>query len=257
MSNPDETVDCPRHGEGIPTWTCRHLAQGIACGYHGNRRTPEDPWPDAWCDACRQILEQEKGWNERSESFAGVSQLCHRCYEEARSLNAVVPFETDEGAAQLTEIQSSALIQKARNYAKMVQEDVEERYRLSASKDVELDREGCRITFSMVDGGLVAEAQLMGSLSSETSSWLWSWADDSVPEPLRRLASQRRLFGEVRGMQRLTEGSWEAGLGQAWEMVALGAYLTDADAVYLAQLDRVQQAFLVLTDLRGIDTLTA
>lgn len=43
---------------------------------------------DAWCGACEQVRIAEGGdWNERSQTFAGISLICTKCYDQARERN--------------------------------------------------------------------------------------------------------------------------------------------------------------------------
>jgi hypothetical protein len=87
MSERATEVDCGRHGISQATFVCRHLAGGgeglgFCCADdEGN------PRPDAWCDECDTVLQQEGEWNDRSEAFAGITVLCAGCYDEARRCN--------------------------------------------------------------------------------------------------------------------------------------------------------------------------
>jgi hypothetical protein len=37
----------------------------------------------AWCEACHEVLKEEKEWNARSEAFADFQAVCTGCFKEA------------------------------------------------------------------------------------------------------------------------------------------------------------------------------
>lgn len=86
-------IECPEHGPQTTTFVCCHLTEslktGKIVGYHCAEEDPEEPYPDAWCDACQNIFEEEGfEWNDRSEAFANINILCGLCYNRARKLNS-------------------------------------------------------------------------------------------------------------------------------------------------------------------------
>ena len=77
------TVECGDHGTGYQTFVCRHLADGTGRGFVFFEE-PDNPYPDAWCDACEVVREEVDGWDEESERTAGITLRCHHCYIEIR-----------------------------------------------------------------------------------------------------------------------------------------------------------------------------
>jgi hypothetical protein len=63
----------------------------------------------------------------------------------------------------------------------------------------------------------------VGSLSMESKTWLWSWANPSLAglnmEDMERL----REFGEERSIIKLSEPKWTADEVDGWEMTAVAA----------------------------------
>ena len=59
-SEQDLTI-CGAHGETPATFVCRHVADGVACGFHANPPAPDNPWPDAWCDLCEEAFQRGGG----------------------------------------------------------------------------------------------------------------------------------------------------------------------------------------------------
>src|ERR1700690_1376295 len=91
MSEKDVVV-CGRHGTTPVTFTCRHLAAGVACGYHASAESASDPWPDAWCDACEERLVAAGDWTTDVVAQANLKILCTHCYDESRAANRVPPL---------------------------------------------------------------------------------------------------------------------------------------------------------------------
>ena len=89
MSDEEQKVECGVHGTSTATFLCRHLndceALGFNVGYDPEQ--PENLYPDAWCDQCDAMLEQEGEWNDRAETFAGIRLVCAECYCHIRELN--------------------------------------------------------------------------------------------------------------------------------------------------------------------------
>lgn len=62
------------------------------------------------------------------------------------------------------------------------------------------------ITFAFADRpAMVCEAQLLGSSALNPGSWLWGWANGSVPEKVTAVARGLRTFGEEHGIPELTQ----------------------------------------------------
>src|SRR5215469_6257883 len=80
------------------------------------------------------------------------------------------------------------------------------------------------------DRGVVATspAQIVGSLDNESGSWLWGWANPSIPDALKRDALQVREYGQQQKIMRLTSEEWPCTEADAWQMAALACKLCEA-----------------------------
>jgi hypothetical protein len=102
-------------------------------------------------------------------------------------------------------------------------------------------------------GAIAVEAKLIvvGSISAETNSWLWGWAnphlDDVELEDIRRV----KAFGEEHGIEKLTDPKWPADEIDGWEMAAVAARLLEADCAYRSP-SRTGFLYLLLTNLRKV-----
>jgi hypothetical protein len=79
-----ETIQCDKHGESEKTYICVHL-KGDDAGLGFNRDEPsdEDPFPDAWCDACEIVRAEYGGWEGVPDGLCQLALLCSGCYERA------------------------------------------------------------------------------------------------------------------------------------------------------------------------------
>jgi hypothetical protein len=82
--------------------------------------------------------------------------------------------------------------------------------------------------------GIVATcpAQIVGSLDTESESWLWAWANPSIPDELKRDSLRVRDYGQQRKIERLITESWPCAEEEAWRMAALTCLLCNGQGVY-------------------------
>ena len=76
-------IHCETHGNLLTCVACKHLRTGSGLRYYAERPDP-DIRPDAWealCERCSDVLNEEEGWTERAEEFAGGKRLCAECYQ--------------------------------------------------------------------------------------------------------------------------------------------------------------------------------
>ena len=76
-----QSIDCATHGKSTATYICKHLAAKPGQKWIGGQPTPEQPWPDAWCEACNKKWELKEGDPDRPP----ITVICHHCYESART----------------------------------------------------------------------------------------------------------------------------------------------------------------------------
>jgi hypothetical protein len=85
----DGSIFCELHGQQSSAALCSHLVKGAGLGFNAGDPTPENPSPDAFCDTCWKILEEENGWSDRAQRLVPCSIVCGVCYIGIRLRNIV------------------------------------------------------------------------------------------------------------------------------------------------------------------------
>lgn len=89
------------------------------------------------------------------------------------------------------------------------------------------------IWFTHDDGRIIsAPVQIVGSYSTEDSTWLWAWDNRSVDEPLTQAARLARAFGVRHGLDQFTQPKIQCTEDEAWTFTALAVSLSDAWGAY-------------------------
>jgi hypothetical protein len=125
------------------------------------------------------------------------------------------------------------LIEAATSYLKDCQRHLEQEYRLSKWPRYDWSQETRKLVFS--DGGVpkvVADIQFVGSVSTETDTWLWAWDNHSVDPGLFESLLRIRQYGEAHGFPHLTTPKWYAHEVDGWEMTSIAAFLLRAKGAY-------------------------
>lgn len=246
-----ETVVCGRHGTTPVTFACRHVGAGVACGFHVDDEDPTNRWPDAWCDACEERRLADGGWTDEF-TMEVIKVLCTHCWEHARDRNQHVPPLARGKRARLTEEEQLRLIAGASEQLKRTQAAAEAKWRFKKLPRWDFDHEERTLTFSeQSTPRLIADVRMVGSYSTKSNSFQWSWVLYDHDEPMIEGVDELPAFGEVRGIERLTTNYWDCEIVEAWEMTGIAGYLLGCDAVYRAPFDDLYW-FMLLSRFREI-----
>jgi len=250
MSEADKEVHCDEHGDTVATFVCRHLLQGFCCGFHeAHEADDDDPWPDAWCDRCNAVLERDGEWTDDNSPELGL--LCIHCYESARQRNRHIPEPIRPGQLSVSEDEYAQLSIAAFEWCTQKRDQASARWAFDKKENWYFDSEAATMRFYDDRGGaaVLADTRVVGSFSTRTNTWAWVWGNSAYSAEDRAKVDPLRVFGEVRGIQRLTDDYWEADETDAWEMAQLAAYVLGADTVYRAPYDHMH-VFMLLTRFR-------
>lgn len=82
-----------------------------------------------------------------------------------------------------------------------------------------------------------AKVTIVGSISTKSDTWLWSWANPHFKDVEIGSIHAVRDFGEREGISKLIEEKWEADEVDGWEMTAVSARLLEAQGAYKSPND--------------------
>jgi hypothetical protein len=95
-----------------------------------------------------------------------------------------------------------------------------------------LDQADGRLVFTSKAVTAAALAQIIGTYSPQTGTFLWGWDHPSVLPPLQEHARKVREYGEQHGIPALTTRKLECSEDEAWEFTALACHLCGAQGAY-------------------------
>ncbi|MFY9905079.1 MAG: DUF6882 domain-containing protein [Terriglobales bacterium] len=95
---------------------------------------------------------------------------------------------------------------------------------------------------------VVARFQVVGSFSTETKTWLWSWANAYIMETACDQMHRVREFGLSHDVTKLTDAKWDADEADGWEMTAISASIIGAKGAYRCP-SKNGFMFVVYTDI--------
>jgi hypothetical protein len=96
----------------------------------------------------------------------------------------------------------------------------------------DLDQEDGRLVFTSKKVTATAAAQIIGTYSTESGTFLWGWDHPSVLPSLKEHARRVREYGEQHGIAALTTRKLECEESDAWEFTALACHLCRAQGAY-------------------------
>jgi hypothetical protein len=112
-------------------------------------------------------------------------------------------------------------------------EECTRRYRISAMPRWNYDLDAGTLVFS--EEGIptvIASIQVVGTTSTTSKTWLWGWANESLPSSVVSRVCEVRRFGETEGLSRLTEEQLPDDEYLGWEMTAIAARIIGAKGGY-------------------------
>jgi hypothetical protein len=96
----------------------------------------------------------------------------------------------------------------------------------------DLDQDDGRLVFTGAKMIATAPAQIIGTYSTQSGTWMWAWDHPSVVPALQEDAWRVREYGEEHGIETLTTRKLECGEQEAWEFTALACHLCESQGAY-------------------------
>ncbi len=82
-----------------------------------------------------------------------------------------------------------------------------------------------------------AKLIIVGSISTQSNTWLWAWANPHFDDVKGDAIAVVRDFGEKNGLQKLVEAKWPGDQIDGWEMTSISARLLEAQGAYYSPND--------------------
>jgi hypothetical protein len=96
-----------------------------------------------------------------------------------------------------------------------------------------------------------ARIVIVGSISTNSNTWLWSWANPHFDDVRTPDIERVREYGVQHGIPPLTESQWTADETDGWEMTSVSARLLESEAAYRSPSPK-GGLFLLLHDLKRV-----
>lgn len=132
-------------------------------------------------------------------------------------------------------------------------EECEKTYQLSSCPRWDYDLEAGTLTFS--ENGIpkiIASIQVIGTTSKSGGTWMWAWANESLPDKVTRAVESVRAFGLAENLTELTKESLPDSEYIGWEMSSVAAGILHAKGAYRCPDDN-GFVYVVYTSLRFAD----
>ncbi|WP_330461598.1 hypothetical protein OIB37_34855 [Streptomyces sp. NBC_00820] len=96
----------------------------------------------------------------------------------------------------------------------------------------DLDQTTGLITWTFPDKTATAPAQILGSYSSRSGSWMWAWANPSILPGMARDAQNLRAWGDAHQHDAFTRATFEADEQAAATLIALAVRVSETTGFY-------------------------
>ncbi|MEV0170434.1 DUF6882 domain-containing protein [Streptomyces sp. NPDC050803] len=138
------------------------------------------------------------------------------------------------------------VVSAARERARARQALMVERYGLSGDVQYNWSMDDARITWSRDEQVfLTGRLTMIGSVSLAQQSWLWSWANDSLPRAVLGDIERVRRFGEAHDYPALPRPGFAYDPELVAEARMVAASVLDAEGLWADSTDNVQLHFLL------------
>ncbi len=141
----------------------------------------------------------------------------------------------------------------AHNSLSAKQDAIMDEYKIGEHERFDWDQENGTLVFSN-DGikAVIAKVQFVGSVSTKSNTWLWSWANSSVLNNVKDQMYKVKEFGQSKGFDALINDKWSADEVDGWEMTSITSYILNAKGAYRTA-DKTGFTYMVITDIYWVE----
>lgn len=145
------------------------------------------------------------------------------------------------------------LLEESRRYLDVQQAECDRKYGLKQFNRMDYEQETGRMIFSDVGvvPRLVADFQIVGSLSMKSHTWLWAWDNPYLLDNTIHEIWKVKGFGDLNDIEKLSSPKWQASEQDAWDMTAIAANLLKARGAYSFPSDDIR-VFVIFIRMKMI-----
>ena len=132
--------------------------------------------------------------------------------------------------------------------------DCNERFRIGEWERWDYDLDAGTLVFSEAGAPkVIAQVQVVGTTSTTSKTWLWAWANESLPSGVTTRMSEVRKFGQEKDLPQLTDSTLPDDEYLGWELTAIAAQIIGAKGAYRCPSEN-GFLYLVYMDLQFADS---
>jgi hypothetical protein len=136
------------------------------------------------------------------------------------------------GFARLLESSLKELCRKNTAYQAMLKSDGPVRW--------EFDQKRRQLVFHLPGYTGRASAQVVGSYSAASGTWMWAWANPTVARSMTLHSRRARNYGAEHRIRCLVLPKWAASESDAWKMAAFTRRISKAEGVYCCPFGHIR-----------------
>jgi len=95
------------------------------------------------------------------------------------------------------------------------------------------DLDAAQIAFVSAESAVVADICMVGSISACEKTFLWAWANETIPSGAQARLPDVRTFGTTHDLGLLTTAEWPATRAEGLEILAVAGRVLDADGIFI------------------------
>jgi hypothetical protein len=131
------------------------------------------------------------------------------------------------------------LIKAARERTSERDGELAEKWGLAAAERWKVDLQSGLLRFRFADHVLEGPAQVLGTYSEITHTWLWGWANEAVAESMRTASEAVRAAGQRPGLRALAERKLDVySVRAADDLACVTVLLAELNGVYRTHTNR-------------------
>ena len=145
-----------------------------------------------------------------------------------------------------------SLFQIAHAHMTEYQDRLRDEHNLNEWPRYDWDQESSSLIFSDLSGPKVAATvEFVGSISTRSNTWLWSWANDSHMPEVKSRIERVREYGVGKSLPQLTTDMWPADEVDGWEMTSIAGYTLGAKGSYRTPSES-GFTYMLIMDIRWV-----